>query len=281
MKILIIPNLTKSHCLEHTSLVIGALKEIGCNPVIDDNYYNAIGHLVNADFYPLDEIAPQCEFFITIGGDGTVLNAAQTALYYDKAILGINSGTLGYLTHLEPTDLYHLKRIITGDYQIDERIVLEGKLEDGRVLYALNDIVISRGVLNKVININMLCDGRPMLNYRADGVIISTPTGSTAYSLSAGGALIDPTIDSIITTPICPHSLANRSIILSSKRVLTVSAEISAKNPQIYVAADGDEAIPIERNSPVEIKISNKTIKFIRLDNNDFYDIVNTKLRAY
>ncbi len=281
MNFLILPNLTKEKGLEHAISVINALRDIGVTAILPEEYFNTFNHLTKVKFLPIDIAARESTFLVAVGGDGTMLNAAKIALKYNKAILGVNSGRLGYLTHLEPTELRMLNRVMTGDYIIDERIVLEATLQNNKKLYAINDIVISRGVINKVIDINLLCDGRPMIDYRADGVIIATPTGSTAYSLSAGGSVVDPTISSIIVTPICPHALANRSIIMSPSRVLTIIPSFTARNSEVYIAADGEESLRIEKDSEISVKISEKTVKFLRIDANNFYDIVNKKLKAY
>jgi len=208
------------------------------------------------------------DLLISLGGDGTLLNIAKK--YLDTPIMGINTGNLGYLTVSNKDNLQDLlKKIKNNEFEIEERILIEGNL-DSECILALNDIVISRGNYAKMIDTNLYIDGKYVDNYRGDGLIISTPTGSTAYSLSAGGPIVEPNLDVILITPICSHSIKQRPIVVSVDR----NIEIKSEN-EFLVVADGEEGLKIK---DISVTKHNKKVKLVKLKNSFFFDTVREKL---
>ena len=222
-----------------------------------------------------------CDCAIAIGGDGTTLNIAKKAAFLNKSALGINAGRLGFMSGIERDELSLLTKLINKEYIIDERAMLKATLEkDGELLsshHCLNDIVVSRGNFARLIDVTITCDGRSVSNMRSDGVIISTPTGSTAYSMAAGGPVVSPEADCIIETPICPHSLMDRSIIFSADKELIVTANNDQNNSPI-MTVDGQEAVNLTPGCQIHIKKSDITTKLIKLKPENFYEVLNKKI---
>ena len=208
------------------------------------------------------------DLLISLGGDGTLLSVAKNNI--DTPVMGINTGHLGYLTVSNKDNLHQiLKTIKTGEIEVEERILIEGSLENEKII-ALNDIVISRGNYAKMIDTKLYIDGKYVDNYRGDGLIISTPTGSTAYSLSAGGPIVEPNLDVILITPICSHSIKQRPIVVSVDR----NIEIKSEN-EFLVVADGEEGL---KSKNINITKYNKKVKLVKLKNSFFFDTVREKL---
>ena len=168
----------------------------------------------------ITELFEYCDMAITVGGDGTIIHAAKYAAKADKQLIGVNVGSLGFVADVEPHEYEQLERLITGDYTTEERILLDVEVikEDGSKHYlAVNDAVVARGQLSKTIDLHLTLDGDEISKYRADGLLFATPTGSTAYSLSAGGPILAPKMECILMTPVCPHSLFSRSVLFSGE----------------------------------------------------------------
>lgn len=232
-------------------------------------------------FADRSELFNLCDVAIAIGGDGTTLNVAKKAAACGKHILGINAGRLGFMSGLEKDELSLLEYVVNSDYTIDERMMLKAEyIKNGRVVssyHCLNDVVISRGNFARLIDIKISCDGRKVMDLRADGIIISTPTGSTAYSMAAGGPVVSPDASCIISTPICPHSLMDRSIVFSVDNELIVSAD-NDKNESPVLTIDGQEAVSLNFGSKIKITKSEMTAKLIKLKPDNFYEILNRKI---
>ncbi|WP_026487564.1 NAD(+)/NADH kinase [Caldanaerobius polysaccharolyticus] len=221
------------------------------------------------------------DFIVVLGGDGTILNVARKASVFEKPILGINMGRLGFLAEVELKDMYRsLKMAIEGNYTIDSRMMLECKLmRKGRILqeyHSLNDVVITRGAFSRVIRLKTYVDGEFVNTYSADGLIISSPTGSTAYSLSAGGPIVRPDVPLIIVTPICPHSLHNRSIIVSADSRIDV--DILDSNLDIMLTIDGQIGYKLTKGDVVTINRSKYQSKLIRIEKRPFFEVLRSKL---
>lgn len=231
-------------------------------------------------FTDYDKAVRQCDALIAIGGDGTFIHAAHDAAVYDKEILGINAGTLGFLAGLEKQELELLSKLIDGDYEIDRRMMLCASLFDGekeKKYYCLNDAVVARGMSLRLCDVKVICDGKAVNDYYGDGIILSTPTGSTAYSLSAGGPVVDPTIESIIVTPICTHSLFARSIIFRAESKL----ELTVANPELclpVLSCDGESPVDLLAGSKLVVKRAEVYSKIIRIKSDSFTDVLNAKL---
>lgn len=280
MVISVFPNLNNNGVSELAFDVIKILTDGGADVYVQ-NEYKPIFKSTKAKFENFDKAMSLCDCAIAIGGDGTTLNIAKKAAFLNKSALGINAGRLGFMSGIERDELSLLTKLINKEYIIDERAMLKATTEkDGEVLsshHCLNDIVVSRGNFARLIDVTITCDGRSVSNMRSDGVIISTPTGSTAYSMAAGGPVVSPEADCIIETPICPHSLMDRSIIFSADKELIVTANNDQNNSPI-MTVDGQEAFNLTPGCQIHIKKSDITTKLIKLKPENFYEVLNKKI---
>ena len=230
---------------------------------------------------PLDKFYQTVEVVIVLGGDGTLLRVSQSASRYGIPVLGINFGRVGLLADLEQNELDLISHIFTGDYTIDERMMLTATVtENSEEKYrfnALNEIALSRGNFAKMLEMDLYIDGAICTPIRADGLIVSTPTGSTAYSLSAGGAVIDPLAEAFAVTPICPHTLTIRPMILCKNRIITIRQKEGTENVS-FLSYDGNEAVTISPGMEINIKLSEHTTKLVRIVNRNFYSVLKDKL---
>lgn len=283
MKFLLIPNLNK----ENTSVIVQELILLfhgKCATIYFDTQYHEqdTWHSPSVVFAPIDEILNEMDCIITIGGDGTIIHSAKYAIKADKPIVGINAGRLGFLADVEKHQLSLLSRLLTGEYIMQERMLLKADVIDGdgkrkHRFVAVNDVVVSKGELVKMIDVDVQSDDMFMYSYRADGMIFSTPTGSTAYSLSAGGPIVDPTIDSILMTPICSHSLLSRTILFSAEKTITLKGKVVNSNNEMILFVDGEKACEIQLTDEVKVSAHSAYVKFISFENRNFYDIVSKK----
>ena len=223
---------------------------------------------------------------IVLGGDGTVLQAARLTKRLRIPIIGVNLGTLGYLTEVEVLNLEEsLERLVAGEYEQESRMMLNGKVTfaDGGEAedWALNDIVISRSGPLQIIRFNIFVNGQFLNDYSADGVIVTTPTGSTGYNLSAGGPLVEPGARLIMLTPICPHSLNQRSIILSPEDVIEIEIPKRSEGGIQTVEAnfDGSHVIPLRAGDRLRIVRSRETTEFLRLNQVSFLEVLHKKMQ--
>ncbi len=248
-------------------------------------YLEERGQRVSVKLEESDWEETEADCMIVLGGDGTVLRAARETVKMNIPIIGVNLGTLGYMTEIEPTNLEEsLERLIAGDYEKESRMMLNGKayLEDGRTEegWALNDIVISRSGSLQIIRFNIYVNGQFLNDYSADGMIVTTPTGSTGYNLSAGGPLIEPGARLIMLTPICPHTLNQRSIILSPEDVIEI--EIPGGNEEkiqtVEASFDGSHTVPLSSGDRLRIVKSEKMTEFIQLNQVSFLEVLHKKM---
>ena len=228
---------------------------------------------------------PDADCMIVLGGDGTVLQAVRETKARQIPIIGVNLGTLGYMTEIEPSHLEEsLERLLEGDYTRERRMMLGGRMQfsDGTVRegWALNDIVISRSGSLQIIRFHIYVNGQFLNRYHADGMIVTTPTGSTGYNLSAGGPLVEPGAELIMLTPICPHSLNQRSIILSPEDKIEIEIpECREGRPQtVEVNFDGSGGIPLRTGDKIRIARSEEVTEFIRLNQVSFLDVLHRKM---
>lgn len=248
-------------------------------------YLEERGQRVSVKLEESDWEETEADCMIVLGGDGTVLRAARETVKMNIPIIGVNLGTLGYMTEIEPTNLEEsLERLIAGDYEKESRMMLNGKayLGDGRTEegWALNDIVISRSGSLQIIRFNIYVNGQFLNDYSADGMIVTTPTGSTGYNLSAGGPLIEPGARLIMLTPICPHTLNQRSIILSPEDVIEI--EIPGGNEEkiqtVEASFDGSHTVPLSSGDRLRIVKSEKMTEFIQLNQVSFLEVLHKKM---
>ncbi len=224
---------------------------------------------------------PEADVLICFGGDGTILHAARDAVRYDLPVLGVNLGSVGFMAELEQSELSMLALLAKEEFTIEKRMMLEVRHYAGDRLLsqelALNDTVISKGSMARVAELEVFADNTHVTTLMGDGVIFSTPTGSTAYSMSAGGSIVEPEAKCIVMTPICAHRLASRPIILGPERTLTVKLPRASKK-HLYLATDGGKPVRISPHERIEITQSTKETKLLRLTNRSFYQILNQKL---
>ena len=263
MKILVIPNRDSEKTVTLSKVVEEKLVSLGAKVTFDEN--------------AVDE----CDCAIAVGGDGTTLNVAKRAALAGKPTLGINAGTLGFMSGLESNELELLSDLVKGNYKIEKRMMIKARLEqNGKAAgeyHCLNDAVISRGDFARLIDISLTCEGRKVTDTRADGMIVSTPTGSTAYSMAAGGPVVSPDNSCFIVTPICPHSLVNRSIVFSSDKELEMLVGNDLSH-QLFLSVDGANSISIDSNTRIIISKSEYSAKLIKIKPDNFYEILNSKI---
>ncbi len=281
MKVAVIPNLTREYALKTTDEVIMQLKKHGAEITVAD--YVA-GEYASDDvvFASVDEAVKNCDAVIAIGGDGTVLHSGKIAAEYRKPILGINSGKLGFMAGLERNELDLLSCLFDGNYSVDKRMMLDVMVFDelGMCIHrfnCINDAVFVRKVNRTIIEVTVESNGRLVNNYWGDGVIFATPTGSTAYSLSAGGPVVAPTIESIILTPICNHSLFSHPIIFRPDERMRVYAT-KEDETELCVSCDGEAPVSIGAGCSVVVQKAELTADFIRIKSDSFIEILNMKM---
>ena len=225
---------------------------------------------------------PGAKLVVCFGGDGTILHMAKAATRQGVPILGVNIGTMGFMAELENTELDQLSRLKSDDYQIDERMMLDVTVHRDRDIIfhdiCLNDAVITKGAAARIVHLAVKCDGVQAMECSGDGVIIATPTGSTAYSLSAGGPIVEPEAHSILVTPICAHDVASRGFVASDKRVITAQLTHNARRNG-YLSVDGGKALKMNLGDVVTIRRSTLSTRLIRLKDRSFYDVVNMKFK--
>ena len=283
-KVILTPNPYRDKNFETVRAAAQILENAGievkmCLPFEVDRSYELPKDL---RFSRLDREIGTAEMLICFGGDGTILHMAKTATRHGLPILGVNIGTMGFMAELESAELHELARLADDDFIIDERMMLDVSVyRDRSIIFhdiCLNDIAITKGSVARIVNMAVKCDGVQAMECCGDGLVISTPTGSTAYSLSAGGPIVEPDAHSILITPICSHDVASRCIVASDKRVITV--ELTRNNRRnAYLSADGGKTLRMNMGDIATIQKSNLTTKLVRLKKRSFYDVVNVKFR--
>jgi NAD+ kinase len=233
-------------------------------------------------FGRLERELPGASAVVCFGGDGTILHMAKAATRQGVPILGVNIGTMGFMAELESTELHQLKRLAEGDFSIDERMMLDVTVHRDRDIIfhdiCLNDAVITKGAVARIVHLSVKCDGVQAMECGGDGVIVATPTGSTAYSLSAGGPIVEPEAHSILITPICAHDMASRCMVASDTRVITVEMTNTSRR-NAFLSVDGGKALRMNPGDVITVCKSKLSTKLIRLKDRSFYDVVNMKFR--
>ncbi len=258
------------------------LTSLGCEVITSVYNKEKIEKLdgeVSITYVPNDKVYRSCDAVVVLGGDGTLLESARRVAQLEIPIIGINLGRVGYMAELEASEIDKLERVVNGDYEIEERSMLAVEIitGDGRARsssYALNDAVISNGSISRIVDLELYEGGVLISSYRSDGMIVATPTGSTAYSMSAGGAVVDPRLFCLCVTPICPHSLSARPIIFPDSATISIK-NICQREKMLYLTVDGRANFELFRGESVQITRSPLTTRLIRLNKSGFY----TKLR--
>lgn len=276
----IITNQIKDPQLETTEWITAYLQErgIGCQVHVQEDCQGL--YYTDSRNIPADT-----DCILVLGGDGTLLEAARDTAHLNIPLIGVNLGTLGYLAEVEKSNLAEaLDRLCAGDYQIDKRMMLEGCMtpEGGAEIinYALNDVVISRNGPLQVIHFHIYVNGHFLKGYSADGIIVSTPTGSTGYNMSAGGPIVEPDAKLLVITPICPHTLSTRSIVLSPEdRIeIEICPSKSGRIQEVDANFDGSHTIPMKTGDRILVRRSEKTTSIIKLSDASFLEVLHRKM---
>lgn len=233
------------------------------------------------EFLPLREGLAQADILVCFGGDGTILHAAKDANTFGVPILGVNMGSVGFMAELENGELGQLSKLAQGKYAIEARMMLDVQVQrGGRVIYqevALNDAVVTKGAVARVIDLSVYGDQVLISELAGDGVILSTPTGSTGYAMSAGGPIVEPTAENIIFTPICAHSLNAKAVVLDSERLISVRLGKDSRK-SAYLSVDGGRAFKLSAGDRVEVAKSAYQTRLVKLTGRSFYEVLNQKL---
>ncbi len=229
-----------------------------------------------------EQVAAASDLLLVLGGDGTLLAAARVAAPRGIPILPINMGSLGFLTSFMLEELYPaLEDILAGRLTISERVMLHAELERGDKILdkqtVLNEVVINKGALARMIELKLSIDNDFVCRYRADGLIVASPTGSTAYSLSAGGPIVHPSVESFIITPICPHTLSDRPVVVGDTSIIEV--KLSAGTESVFLTLDGQKGIPLQATDRVRISRAQQLLKLIQTPNKSYFEILRNKLK--
>ena len=233
-------------------------------------------------FSRLDRELPNAEMVVCFGGDGTILHMAKTATRKGIPILGVNIGTMGFMAELESSEMDKLALLATGEYTLESRMMLDVTVQRDRDIIfhdiCLNDVVVTKGAVARIVHLAVQCDGVQAMECGGDGIVVATPTGSTAYSLSAGGPIVEPDAHNIIITPICAHDVGSRCIVASDKRVITVGLVQNARR-NAYLSVDGGKALRLNMGDVTTVRKSNLSTKLVRLKDRSFFDVVNAKFK--
>ncbi len=273
-------NITRKNAYEVALQVYDKLTLLGVDIVVTDDV-RGVFDFNNVVYLPIEKAVSSCDVLVTVGGDGTIIHSAHVAAVYDKPILGINAGRLGFLAGLEKEELNLLECLIEGKYLIDNRMMLSVKrYEDSEFVkeyLCLNDVVVAGGASMHMCEIETRSEGKRISSYLSDGLIVATPTGSTAYSLSAGGPVVDTSIEGLIITPICPHSILSRSMIFKADTEIEISVRNSDVSKPIF-SCDGEDGIAMTDKTKLTVTKSDKTTKIIRIKSDSFSEILTRKL---
>ena len=281
-KIILCPNPSRDHGMKATKAAEKILHEMGfqtvvCSPFKDQKE----GAFADYDVRPLPQEMKDADMLITFGGDGTILHLAKLVALNQVPVLGINMGGLGFVAELEATELEALRKLKDWNFEVEQRMMLDvAVIRDGRQIYTnlgLNDAVIREGPISHVIHLKISSDGRHLADIAGDGVIVATPTGSTAYSLSAGGPVVDPVAKTMVVTPICTHNMRFSSYVLSPEHTLTVELERNGRKP-VFLFVDESRAFALRSDDKIVVRKSKYVTKLVRLTERSFCEIFAQKM---
>lgn len=282
MKIGIIPNITKDKDLSITGSILLWFANSNIELLLETDIARRLDYI--NDGVSRDEMFSKSDIIIVLGGDGTILNIARQSAKYDVPLFGINLGHLGFLAEAEIGDMYlSLDKLLKGDYNIEKRMMLEASIETGeddqKKLTALNDISITKGMISRMISFSIFINDNFFEMYSADGIIISSPTGSTAYSLSAGGPIVSPDLNVLVITLICPHTLHYRPIVVSDRDEVRI--EICEGSKEVMLSVDGQDSYKLIPGKVVKVRSSNCVTNLVKLKQRSFFDVVRRKISEH
>ena len=282
MKIVLTPNPYRDRNFKHVEQAVSILQKSGvetkiCLPFDVDKSFELPG---DVDFADLNKEIKNADMLICFGGDGTILHASKIATRYHVPILGVNIGTMGFMAELEAGELSLLEGIAEGKYSVEKRMMLHVTVRnEGKELFnevALNDAAITKGAVARVIQMSVECDGVEAISCSGDGVVVCTPTGSTAYSMSAGGPIVEPSARNIIITPICAHAFQAKGIVTAPWRTVSVRlSKLGRRNA--FLSVDGGRAFRLNPDDVVTIRKAEQETRLVRLKDTSFYEILNNK----
>lgn len=280
MTVYLWPNPRKQRVLESVCAVVQKLKSCGVRVVMRSDL-QPLFPAVDAEFMPQADALLCCDVIVTVGGDGTILHAALQCLDYKKPLLGVNLGRMGFLATVEVDELDKLERLAAGAYTLDRRAILTASVQGHNALtqYALNDVVLFKQGVAQTVDVRIYCDEILVNRYLGDGVVIATPTGSTAYSLSAGGPVLDARIDGLVMTPICAHSMHSPPMVFSAHRKLRIVLE-SPGAADAFLCCDGQAEVPIASGDSVDVSLSNRYISLVCFNEADQFEAIDKKLKG-
>ena len=284
MKVVLSPNPYRDRGLKAAQAAEKILKAAGVETAVCLPFAVEGGNMEfpkHIQFKKTEEELKDADILVCFGGDGTILHAAKDANQFHVPILGVNLGSVGFMAELELGELSMLSRLPAGKYNVESRMMLDVTVRrEGRMIYsdiALNDAALTKGAVARVVDLEVLGDKTTITKMSADGVVISTPTGSTAYSMSAGGPIVEPTAENLIVTPICAHVLHSSSMVLSRERTVAIRMGRLARKTA-YLSVDGGKAHKLSGGDVVEVKKSKAQTRLVCLTGRSFYDILQQKL---
>ncbi len=276
MRVALYPNFQKKNALRCAREVCDIIHGAGLEVMVSSEYRREFGDKTYVTFGSMEEAVETCDIFIAIGGDGTILRCAKQLVGTETKLIGVNTGTLGFMAGLEADQLDSLRRLASGDYDISKRMTVDVKTQDGLVFTALNEISVRSGSF-RICDFDVYADGYLVGKYRADGILFSTPSGSTAYALSAGGPVIEPDLECIEMNLICPHSLFARATLFSPNRRLRLVNKTSGEE-SLVVSVDGEVELSIGEGDSIEIFRGRNNLNFINLIDNSFHESLCRKM---
>jgi NAD+ kinase len=268
-----------SRCRGVASELYRWLEQNGCEPLVEAHLSRHLG----CPGLTAEEIPLQADMVVVLGGDGTLISTARIIGARDIPILGVNLGSLGFLTEIALDELYAaLEKYLKGDYRLSRRLMLHATVErDGSEIAShlvLNDVVINKGALARIVDLKTTVNDYDVTTFKADGLIISTPTGSTGYSLSAGGPIIAPSMDCIVITPICPHTLTNRPLVIDAAASVSVTVK-SLDDEDIYLTLDGQVGVELKSGDMIHVRRAEHDARLIMSEERDYFAVLRTKLK--
>ncbi|MBI1921820.1 MAG: NAD(+)/NADH kinase [Geobacter sp.] len=266
-------------CQDVADELVGWLRERGCNPLVEAHLAR---HLSKESGVERADIPGCADLVVVLGGDGTLISVARLMGDLEVPILAVNLGSLGFLTEIALDELYSsLELVLKGDYSVSERMMLRCRiLRDGAEIgshLVLNDVVINKGALARIIDLEAYVDDNYLTTFKADGLIISSPTGSTGYSLSANGPIVHPAVNCILVTPICPHTLTNRPVVVS--RDSKVRVRLISKDEDVFLTLDGQVGVDLRSGDVLEVWRAENRTRLIMSKNRDFFEVLRMKLK--